>query len=227
MTGEVSPAGPGGQPIRPSDLRASHEDRDNVVEQLRVAAGDGRLTAAELDERLELALTARTYAELAALTADLPAAGTAALAPSGPLPEPKDLVRLECGSGNALRNGRWLVPRTIETNITSGNVKLDFTEAVITSRLLRIDTDIRSGNLTLVIKPGVVVDTDDVTVRSGNIRVRAPWGAGVPEILRIEVSGKVRSGNIVARPRRRSLWQWLTRAPRPWETPGTSGLRIP
>ena len=43
------------------NLRVSHEDRDQVAEQLRVAAGDGRLTADELDERLETALTARTY----------------------------------------------------------------------------------------------------------------------------------------------------------------------
>ena len=45
------------------------------MEILRVAAGDGRLTAEELDQRLEAALTARTYAELAVLTTDLPAAG--------------------------------------------------------------------------------------------------------------------------------------------------------
>jgi uncharacterized protein DUF1707 len=31
------------------DLRASHEDRDRVVDALRVAGGDGRLTAEELD----------------------------------------------------------------------------------------------------------------------------------------------------------------------------------
>jgi Domain of unknown function (DUF1707) len=63
MTGEVSPAdarGPAGRPMASDELRASHEDRDSVVELLRVAAGDGRLTPAELDERLELALTART-----------------------------------------------------------------------------------------------------------------------------------------------------------------------
>ena len=64
-------------PSAPGALRASHADRDLVVEQLRVAAGDGRLSPEELDERLELALTARTYAELATLVADLPAAGTA------------------------------------------------------------------------------------------------------------------------------------------------------
>jgi hypothetical protein len=72
MTGEVSPgtgAGSGAQP----ELRASHEDRDRAVEILRVAAGGGRLTAAELDERVEAALTARTSGGLAALTADLPA----------------------------------------------------------------------------------------------------------------------------------------------------------
>jgi Domain of unknown function (DUF1707) len=56
-------------------LRASHEDRDRVVDTLRAAGGDGRLTAAEeLDARVERALSARTQGELAALVADLPAA---------------------------------------------------------------------------------------------------------------------------------------------------------
>ena len=58
------------------ELRASHADRDRAVETLRIAGGDGRLTAEELEDRLETALSARTVAELAALTADLPAAGT-------------------------------------------------------------------------------------------------------------------------------------------------------
>ena len=66
MTGEVSPGTGAGSGDRP-ELRASHDDRDRAVEILRVAAGDGRLTAAELDERVEAALTARTSAELAAL----------------------------------------------------------------------------------------------------------------------------------------------------------------
>ena len=52
-------------------MRASDADRDRVVDVLRVAVGDGRLTVAELDERLEAALSARTLGELAVLTADL------------------------------------------------------------------------------------------------------------------------------------------------------------
>jgi Domain of unknown function (DUF1707) len=193
---------------------ASHEDRDRVVELLRVSAGDGRLTAEELDERLERAMTARTYGELARLVADLPAAGSVVNVPA---PRVKDVVRIECGSGHAKRDGRWVVPQRIEARVHSGHVKLDFTQAVITGPLLQIDAEVRSGHIVLVTKPGIVVDTDDVAVRSGHIRIRAPWGPDVPEVLRIEVSGKVGSGHFVARPKQRSFWQWLTRQPRPYE----------
>ncbi|MFG2805992.1 DUF1707 domain-containing protein [Streptomyces massasporeus] len=49
---------------------------------LRVAAGEGRLSLEELEERLETALSARTVGELAVLTADLPAvAGQASVRP--------------------------------------------------------------------------------------------------------------------------------------------------
>ena len=223
MTGEVSPAGPPGSsgvpagPIGRGELRAAHTDRDAVVELLRVAAGDGRLTADELDERLELALTARTYSELAALTADLPAApGADPLAVPGAPPEPRELIRMKVTSGNAHREGRWVVPQRMECNVTSGNIRLDFTDAVLTGGTLRIDAEVRSGNLTLITKPGIVVDADDVTIGSGNVKVRAPWGSAGPELLRIELAGRVRSGNIIARPPRRTFWQWLTRAPRPY-----------
>jgi hypothetical protein len=214
MTGETSPArreGDTGAMAR-GQLRASHEDRDRVVELLRVAAGDGRLTADELDERLEAALTARTVGELAALTTDLPAAGLAAAVAAS---EPKDVVRIQCSSGSARRNGSWVVPRRMEVRVSSGSVRLDFTEAVITAPVLQIDADVQSGSLTLVTKPGIVVDTDDVAVRSGTAKVRAPWGTDVPTLLRIEVSGRVGSGSIVARLPRRTFWAWLLRRPRP------------
>ena len=88
MTSEIAPAGEGREPAAVDrELRASYEDRDKVAEQLRVAAGDGRLTADELDQRLEAALTARTYGELAALTADLP--GVARVEPDVPVARPQ------------------------------------------------------------------------------------------------------------------------------------------
>ena len=65
-----------------------------------------------------------------------------------------------------------------------------FTEAVITQPVLRIDAEVGSGALTLVTKPGIVVDMDEVTVRSGALEVKAPWGQDA-SVLRIEMSGKV------------------------------------
>jgi hypothetical protein len=217
MTGEVSPADPGRQPVAPADMRASHEDRDRVADVLRVAAGDGRLSAEELDERLEKALTARTLGELVPLTADLPAvAGAAMPVAAGSAPEARELVRIQCGSGHVKRDGRWVVPQRMEVTVTSGSVRLDFTEAVISGRELHIDADVRSGHLMMVTRPGVVVDADEVNVRSGHVSTPTPWAADVPEILRVVVTGRVRSGHVNARPPRRNFWQWLRRDPRPY-----------
>ncbi len=216
MAGEVTPRGNGDERLPARELRASHEDRDRVVELLRMAAGDGRLTAEELDQRLEVALTARTYGELTALTKDLPAGPGLATAA-----EPKDLVRIECGGSSARRDGRWVVPRRMEIRVASGSVRLDFTEAVITEPTLRLHAEVSSGTLTLITKPGIVVDTDDMSVRYGAVNVQQPEGPGVPALLSIHVSGKVGSGAITAhpprppRPPRRTFWQWLLRRPRP------------
>ncbi len=210
-----APASPApASPAPASQLRASHQDRDRVVEILRVAAGDGRLTADELDERLEAALTARTYAELAALTTDLPAAPGAAMAAVAAAP--KDLVRIDCGMGSATREGRWVVPRRMEVRLGSGEVRLDLTEAVITQPVLRIDADVHMGRLKLITKPGIAVDTDEVRMGHGEVKIRTPWGPDVPVTLRVEVAGSVSMGSIEARPPRRSFWQWLTRLPPAW-----------
>ena len=53
-------------------LRACDADRERTADVLRAAFVEGRLTQDELDERLGRAYTARTYADLAAQTADLP-----------------------------------------------------------------------------------------------------------------------------------------------------------
>jgi len=204
-----------GSEIVPSELRASHDDRDRVVEVLRVSAGDGRLTAEELDERLELAMNARTYGELARLTADLPAEGAGAS--SVPARKPKDVVRIDCLSGHVRRDGNWVVPQRMEVKVHSGHVILDFTTAVITQPDLHIDIEVRSGHLTVITKPGIVVDTDDVILRSGHVKVRSPWASDGPATLRVEVAGKVGSGHFMARPPYRTFWQWLTRQPRQYE----------
>lgn len=53
-------------------LRASDADREQAAARLRHATAEGRISAQELEERLEVLFAARTYGELDALLADLP-----------------------------------------------------------------------------------------------------------------------------------------------------------
>ena len=64
-TGPVEPAAGRGR------LRASDDDRERVIDALKVAFVEGRLTRGELDLRAGQAYCSRTYAELAAATADI------------------------------------------------------------------------------------------------------------------------------------------------------------
>ena len=208
----------GGQTAPREDQRATHEDRDRVVEVLRLAAGDGRLTLEELDERVGAALTARTYGELTALVSDLPAAPDTPAGPPGApgapgAPGPKDLVRIECHHGGARRVGQWLVPRRMQLRVTTGNVMLDFTQAILSWPALQIDVQIHSCNVTLVTRPGIMVDTDDLEIRGGTAKVLAPWDPDVPVRFRIDVAGTVDVSSITARPPRQTLSQRLLRRP--------------
>lgn len=80
-----------------SHLRASDADRDQVLEFLKTAFVQGRLTMEELDARAGHVLVSRTYGELAAVTADIPSgpvrvlrappAGAARARAGAPVPE--------------------------------------------------------------------------------------------------------------------------------------------
>jgi hypothetical protein len=68
-------------------LRTSHADREQVIAILKAAFVQGRLAKDEFDLRVGQTFASRTYAELAALTADLPA-GLAAARPTAPAQAP-------------------------------------------------------------------------------------------------------------------------------------------
>src|SRR5215475_6391643 len=145
MAGELTPRESGDEQLPTRELRASHEDRDRIVELLRVAAGDGRLTADELDQRLEVALTAQTYGELAALTADLP--GVAKVEPDVPAVRPQRSGRIDVGSASVKREGQWEVPQHLDARIGSGSVVLDLTRTTVPHSRVEIDAEVRSGSL--------------------------------------------------------------------------------
>jgi len=167
------------------ELRASHEDRNRVVDALRVAGGDGRLSAEELDARLESALTARTLGELAGLTADL------AIAPAA-----KEVLVVEQHGGKYVQEGRWQVPARIELRTRECRVVLDFTHAVVTSNVVRIETDMVHGKLFIVGAPDIVIDTDGLALTYSKLKFRSTNAAAEPR-LRIELVGKLIHAKVI------------------------------
>ena len=99
--GPAPPAGPGlreragvrpGRTSQPAAsrtiddrIRASDADREHVAARLRDHYAEGRLTLAELDERMTAALKARAFGDLRGIMADLPGPGPA-LQQARPLP---------------------------------------------------------------------------------------------------------------------------------------------
>ena len=169
------------------DLRASHADRDRVVDTLRIAGGDGRLSAEELETRLESALSARTLGELARLTADLPDA---------PAAKGKDVLVVEQQGGRYVRDGRWSVPARIELRTQLCRVTFDFTHAVITSDVLRIETDMVHGKLVVVSSPGIVIDTNGLKLTYSKVKLHSA-SAAADTRLRIELVGKLVHAKVI------------------------------
>ena len=191
------------------EMRASDADRDRVIDVLRVAVGEGRLTPDEFEERMQAVLSARTFGELAPFTADLPPASAlpgrpvvrAAAAP------PEGEMRISQRGGSVSRTGPWAVPRRIELRPSWCDVTLDFTEAIIRHDTLLIDMRMRGGTLTLVAGPGVVVDAEGLTVRYTDVEMRPSAEPGAKVVLRVELVGRMRYGRIeVQRPGRTPGW---------------------
>ncbi|MDJ1137424.1 DUF1707 SHOCT-like domain-containing protein [Streptomyces iconiensis] len=155
MTAEHrSPAPTGG-------LRASHADRDEVVERLRDAAAEGRLELDELEGRLEKALTAKTFADLEPLTADLPADTS---------PENDAPLVLKGGVHGVTRAGRWRVPPHITAHGGMGGIKLDFTRTECRLPVIEIEVHGQMAGVTLIVPPEWEADTDGVEPGIGGLK---------------------------------------------------------
>lgn len=177
----------------PPGARASDADRDQVLDVLRSAAGDGRLTADEFTERMEAALSSRLLSELAVLPADLVSG------PGGATAQAEDVIRIAQRGGSVRRTGRWVVPQRLELRTSWCEVTLDFTDAVITRSALRIDMKVRGGSLILVTGPGTVVDADSLTAHYTHVAVGPAAEPGAPVILRVQLAGRMHYGQIETR----------------------------
>lgn len=119
-----------------SQFRIGDADRERAAEVLREAAAQGRISLEELDERLEQAWTARTYADLEPLTADLPGHGSARAGSTAPAVRPGGRVvpgdRQQTASAilsGLDRSGHWVVPEQFTVTILMGGATLDLRAA--------------------------------------------------------------------------------------------------
>lgn len=158
------------QPDRPdpSQLRVSDADRHSVAEILRTAAGEGRLDLDELDQRLEAAYTAKTYADLVPITADLPAVtGSASLAVPSPgtpaVPASSHQTSVAIMSGTS-RRGIWQVPPRHTAFALMGGVDIDLREAQFTAAETVVVANAIWGGIDIVVNADTQVVVDGVGV---------------------------------------------------------------
>ena len=125
----VAPAGPA-----PAGIRASDADRDRIADILREAVAEGRLTAEEHAERVDLVYRAKTVGELEPLVRDLPVTGGAPQAasphgygPEGPVGPAENLVAVFSGS---TRRGRWRVGGRTNAFALFGSVEIKVPENI-------------------------------------------------------------------------------------------------
>jgi hypothetical protein len=157
------------EPRDPALLRVSDDDRHKVAEILREAAGEGRLDLEELDERLESAYAAKTYADLVPITADLPLRGTENLpgpAPSPALPAARHDTTLAF-MGGANRKGLWEVGATHTAFAMWAGITLDLREARLTSRETVIYANAIWAGIDIIVNEHTHVIVDGIGIMGG------------------------------------------------------------
>ncbi|MEV0381025.1 DUF1707 domain-containing protein [Nonomuraea sp. NPDC050643] len=194
------------------EVRASDAEREAVVEQLRVASVEGRLTLAELTDRTEAAYTATTHAELALLTQDLPAGATPA-APPVPAGEARKRRWFVGVMGDSKRRGTWRIDQELGAVAVMGDVVLDLREAEVRTNTVDILAVSVMGDVKIIVPDGVNVDLDGVAIM-GDKKVdvlEGPDGMNVP-VVRVKayaVMGDVKViGDSRAKPLQRGFSAW-------------------
>lgn len=163
--------------------RAADSDRDAVAERLRNAVAEGRIDLEELDERLDLTFSAKTYGQLRALVVDLPV-HTAPAPARGAINEPETLV-LKTTTPNLKQSGPWVVPQRITAETTTGFITIDFTQATCTHREVTVQAVCRTGWIRVIVPEGWAVHISPSSTNTSHITNKAPDTAdpGFPTVV--------------------------------------------
>src|ERR1700761_110457 len=186
----------------PRNMRASDADRERVANVLREAAGDGRLSMDELDERLDAVYAAKTYAELEPITNDLPDGG------STYVPAPSKAATLDPARfggeptshgaaailGGFTRRGDWVVPKEFTAFMLMGGGEIDLRDARFTEREVTI-------HIVAILGGCEVIVPEDATVYVTGIGILGAFehtdaGPGSPDGPVITINGVALLGGV-------------------------------
>jgi Domain of unknown function (DUF1707) len=183
-------------------MRASDADRERVANVLREAAGDGRLTMDELDERLDAVYAAKTYAELEPITHDLPdsaAPYTPATAPAatydparfGAEPTSHGAVAI---LGGFTRKGDWVVPKEFTAFMFMGGGEIDMRDARFADREVSIHIVAIMGGCEVIVP-------EDANIRVTGVGIMGAFdhsgsGGGTPDGPVITINGVALMGGV-------------------------------
>ncbi len=193
-------------------MRASDADRERVAQLLHEAAGEGRLTLDELQERLDTVYAARTYGQLEPVLSDLPSVGHGTVVPTGEhaparrySPEPgadQDDTKVVVGvlSGPS-RRGNWLVPRTQVAVAFLGGVVLDLREARFATPQVTIQAYAMMGGVEILVPDDMDVRVEGFGLMGGFDDTAAGPGDGRGPVVR--VTGFAFMGGVEVKRKRR------------------------
>jgi hypothetical protein len=193
------------------ELRASDADRERTAELLRRAAGEGRLTIEELDERLDIVYETRTQRELDALTVDV-------VARDEPASTNRMPVRTGEGSNWVVsvmsghdRKGRWRVGRHLKVISVMGGSSIDLNDAELTSDVTEITVFSLMGGSDIRVPDGLNVEISDFAFMGGNDAKIGEYlpdpGGPLVKIRMISIMGgsDVKRGRKLSRSERKAL----------------------
>lgn len=185
-------------PIAGGNQRASDADREQVANLLGTAYSEGRLTHDEYEERLERAMTARTFDDLVPITTDLvqvtpptQSSHDYSVEQAGASDERDTMIAI---FGAANRKGKWRVRRSSMAIAFCGGVELDLTEAIFESPTVEIVGLWCFGGLDITVPDGVEVRDQTAAVFGGTEMKRL--GDPVPGAPVIVLKGMALFGGI-------------------------------
>ena len=181
-------------------IRVSDSEREAIVALLTAAAGEGRLTLEEYNERAGAAYAAKTRGEIIRLGDDLPAARQAPMSPATGS-KPEHLVAI---FGNESRKGSWLVPALVEAKSVFGDCHIELQEAQLAHPVTTFEVQAIFGSVTIFAPEGMDVRlTGRAIFGSKESKLHGPVKPGTPVV---NVNCRVVFGSVTVRPPKRRWW---------------------